>query len=65
MRVLVVGGGAREHAIAWKIRQSPLVDALYAAPGNGRDVGHCGQPSHCRHGTWMGWRRRCYGTAWI
>ena len=34
MRILVVGGGAREHAIAWKIRQSPLVDALYVAPGN-------------------------------
>jgi phosphoribosylamine--glycine ligase len=34
MKVLVVGGGGREHALAWKIRQSPLVDALCAAPGN-------------------------------
>jgi phosphoribosylamine--glycine ligase len=34
MRVLIVGGGGREHALAWKIAQSPLVDALYCAPGN-------------------------------
>lgn len=34
MRVLVVGGGGREHALAWKLAQSPSVDALYAAPGN-------------------------------
>jgi phosphoribosylamine---glycine ligase len=34
MRVLVVGSGGREHALTWKISQSPLVKALYAAPGN-------------------------------
>lgn len=34
MRVMVVGSGAREHALAWKLRQSPLVDALFVAPGN-------------------------------
>lgn len=34
MRVLVVGSGGREHALCWKISRSPLVRALYAAPGN-------------------------------
>ena len=34
MRVLVVGGGGREHALCWTIAASPLVDALYCAPGN-------------------------------
>ena len=35
MKVLVVGGGGREHALAWKISKSPLVDKVYCAPGNG------------------------------
>jgi phosphoribosylamine--glycine ligase len=34
MKVLVVGSGGREHALCWKIAQSPLVDAVLAAPGN-------------------------------
>ncbi|HJU20070.1 MAG TPA: phosphoribosylamine--glycine ligase, partial [Stellaceae bacterium] len=34
MRVLVVGAGGREHALAWAIAASPLVEALYCAPGN-------------------------------
>lgn len=35
MKVLVVGGGGREHALCWKIAQSPLLKKLYCAPGNG------------------------------
>lgn len=34
MKVLIVGGGGREHAIAWKVSQSQKVDTLYCAPGN-------------------------------
>lgn len=34
MRILIVGGGGREHAIAWKAAQSPKTEKLYCAPGN-------------------------------
>jgi phosphoribosylamine--glycine ligase len=34
MNVLLIGSGGREHALAWKIAQSPLLGTLFAAPGN-------------------------------
>lgn len=34
MKILIIGGGGREHALAWKIAQSPKVTALFCAPGN-------------------------------
>ena len=34
MKILVVGGGSREHTLAWKIAQSPRVEKIFAAPGN-------------------------------
>ncbi|MGH2590856.1 MAG: phosphoribosylamine--glycine ligase, partial [Actinomycetota bacterium] len=43
MRVLVVGGGAREHALVWRLSQNPTIDRMFAVPGNpgiGRDA-HC------------------------
>ncbi|OYD07537.1 phosphoribosylamine--glycine ligase [Paludifilum halophilum] len=35
MRILVIGGGGREHALIWKLAQSPQVKSIYCAPGNG------------------------------
>ena len=35
MNILVLGGGGREHAIAWSLAKSPRTDKLYVAPGNG------------------------------
>jgi phosphoribosylamine--glycine ligase len=39
MKVLVIGSGGREHALAWKLAQSPQVERVYAAPGNGGTAG--------------------------
>lgn len=43
MKILILGSGGREHALAWKIAQSPLVDEVFSAPGNpGMDkIGPC------------------------
>src|ERR1700686_2731472 len=35
MKILIIGGGGREHALAWKLQQSPRVTKIYCAPGNG------------------------------
>ncbi|HYN76831.1 MAG TPA: phosphoribosylamine--glycine ligase, partial [Lamprocystis sp. (in: g-proteobacteria)] len=35
MKILIIGGGGREHALAWKAAQSPLAERVYCAPGNG------------------------------
>lgn len=42
MKILLLGGGGREHALAWKIKQSPKVDKLYIAPGNAGTL-QCGE----------------------
>ena len=34
MRILVIGSGGREHALTWKLRQSPHADQIFCAPGN-------------------------------
>ena len=35
MIALIIGGGGREHSLAWKIEQSPIIDKVFIAPGNG------------------------------
>jgi phosphoribosylamine--glycine ligase len=42
MKILIVGSGGREHALAWKMAQSPLCKQLYIAPGN-PGTGTCGE----------------------
>ena len=43
MNILIIGSGGREHSLAWKVAQSPLIDTLYVAPGNGGmgDIAKC------------------------
>ncbi len=51
MKVLLVGSGGREHALAWKLSQAPALDELHAAPGNPgiAALGHC-HPVHAEDG---------------
>jgi len=41
MKVLVIGGGGREHALVWKLAQSPLASQMWCAPGNAGIAGEC------------------------
>jgi phosphoribosylamine-glycine ligase len=41
IRILLVGNGGREHALAWKLSQSPLVESIIAVPGNGGTATVC------------------------
>ncbi|HRO03779.1 MAG TPA: phosphoribosylamine--glycine ligase family protein, partial [Terricaulis sp.] len=43
MKILIVGSGGREHALGWKLAQSPLVSEIIAAPGNPglAEIGRC------------------------
>mgnify|MGYP001953649878 CR=1 FL=1 len=38
MNILIIGSGGREHALAWKVKQSPKCEKLYIAPGNAGTV---------------------------
>ena len=51
MNVLILGSGGREHALAWAIAASPLLDRLYCCPGNAgiADVATCGPLDACDH----------------
>ena len=39
MKILLIGGGGREHALAWKIKQSPQAEEIFCAPGNAGTAG--------------------------
>ena len=52
MKLLLLGSGGREHALAWKIAQSPKIEKLYIAPGNAGTAAGTGRPDRrsARHG---------------
>ncbi|RSM13753.1 hypothetical protein CEP52_001693 [Fusarium oligoseptatum] len=48
LRILVVGGGGREHAIAWALSKSPSVEKIFCAPGNGGTATMCTKVENCQ-----------------
>lgn len=59
-KVLVVGSGGREHALAWKLAQSPKVEKVYIAPGNSgcAEVGECVDIDVGNHGQVVRWAKQ-------
>ncbi len=59
-KVLVVGSGGREHALAWKLAQSPKVEKVYIAPGNSgcAEVGECIDIDVGNHGQVVRWAKQ-------
>ena len=58
MRILILGSGGREHALAWKISQSPLCDSLFIAPGNA-GTANCGTNLSIGLGDFAGIKKAC------
>ncbi|MDP1809617.1 MAG: phosphoribosylamine--glycine ligase [Actinomycetota bacterium] len=59
MQLLVIGGGGREHALIWKLKQSPRVEKIYCVPGNGgiAELAEC-LPALAVDGALVGWAVR-------
>ena len=57
MNILVIGGGGREHALVWKLKQSPSVKAVYCSPGNGGIAREAALIPACAEGDWESYAR--------
>jgi len=55
MKILVIGSGGREHALAWKLKQSPEVDQMLCAPGNAGTAAICRETLRSKPATCPRW----------